>query len=110
MVAGSGRPTMFSTNPPRWEGPPVTDRTVTMASAFGVRLKVLRQQAGMTQEAIARAANISLSDLTKLEAGRVEPTWGTARALAAALSVSVAEFAVDDAPPSPEKPRRKGKK
>jgi|GEM_PF-2425116 len=90
---------------------------VRMSSGFGVRLKELRANAGMTQEALARAANVSLATVAKLERGETDPTWNTVRALAKALGVSIAEFDVPDEPAPPEqqptpadKPKKKPKK
>ncbi len=91
---------------------------VVMSSGFGRRLKELRASADMTQEAVARAADVSLATVAKLERGETDPTWNTVRALAKALGVSVADFDVaDEAPldgavtepekPAPKKPRKK---
>jgi len=79
-----------------------------MSSGFGRRLKVLRASAGMTQEAVARAADVSLATVAKLERGETDPTWNTVRALAKALGVSVAEFEVDE-PAEPEPPAEPAK-
>ena len=88
-----------------------------MASVFGVRLKEIRQRAGLSQEDVARAAGVTLGAVSKIETGKVGPTWATATAIAKALGVSVAAFEVTDTPPvevsAPEKPaatKRKPKK
>ncbi|VTR90834.1 xre family transcriptional regulator : Helix-turn-helix domain protein OS=Streptomyces albulus GN=DC74_2630 PE=4 SV=1: HTH_31 [Gemmata massiliana] len=90
-------------------------REVVMAGGFADRLKAIRKRAKMTQEGLARAANLSLSTIAKLEQGEGDPTWNTVRALARALSVSVAEFDFEEPEaepmeesPAPKKP--KGKK
>jgi transcriptional regulator with XRE-family HTH domain len=80
-----------------------------LMSSFGDRLKTLRDAAGMSQEALARAANISTSAITKIEQKRTEPGWPTVLALAAALGVEVTAFlGEDDEPPRP--PKKRGKK
>lgn len=89
-----------------------------MGSVFANRLKELRKAAGMSQEDVARAADVSLSAITKLEAGSVEPTWATVRAIAKALGVSVARFEdeegeadgePDKKPPAEPTPKKKPK-
>ncbi|MBP3959590.1 helix-turn-helix transcriptional regulator [Gemmata sp. G18] len=95
-------------------------REAVMTGGFAGRLKRLRKRAGMTQEALARAANVSNATVAKLEQGLGDPTWNTVVALARALGVSVAEFdeggeaEVPEQPEAPpEKPttkRPKGKK
>ena len=79
-----------------------------MANKFGVRLKELRQQKGMTQEALARAANLSVSSISKLEQLDLDPSWSTVQALTAALGVDCTAFAgvVAGAPPT-KKPGKK---
>ncbi|MBP3959441.1 helix-turn-helix transcriptional regulator [Gemmata sp. G18] len=75
-----------------------------MAGGFSERLKRLRKQAGMTQEALARAANVSNTTVAKLEQGVGDPTWNTVVALARALGVSVAEFDEGGEAEVPEQP------
>ena len=75
---------------------------------FGERLKALREEAGMTQEKLARAADLSLMTVAKLEHKEgVDPNWSTVVKLARALGVSVAEF---DAPHAPEAPAKETEK
>ena len=57
-----------------------------MPSAFGKKLKELRQAAGLSQEALARAADVSTSAVVKMEAGNANPTLTSLRALARHLS------------------------
>lgn len=65
---------------------------------FGQRLRQLREAAGLTQEALARNANMSLSAVSKMELKDIDPNWSTVQRLARALGVSVSAF---DAPASP---------
>ena len=62
-------------------------------SGFGARLKELRGRAGLSQAQLARAAKMNTSGVSKLEQGVTEPSFATALGLAAALHVSVADFA-----------------
>lgn len=67
---------------------------------FNERLKKLREQAGMTQEGLARLADISTATVAKLEHVKgQDPNWSTVLKLAKALGVSVAAFVPDEAPP-----------
>ncbi len=54
------------------------------------QLKKLRVQVGLTQAGLAREAGVSQSIVAKVEAGRVDPTFSTIRALSAALSSKAA--------------------
>ena len=60
---------------------------------FGTRLRALRTQAGMTQEKLARAADVSNATVAKLETieGQ-DPNWSTVCRLADALGVDVGAF------------------
>jgi transcriptional regulator with XRE-family HTH domain len=75
-------------------------------SEFGGRLRQLREAGDLTQEALARAANVSLSTVVKLERGAVKPAWDTVRALARALGVSCQAFE-DEADNARPRGRRK---
>jgi len=57
-----------------------------------MRIKALRQARHMTQEALARQADISLGYVARLEIGRHDPKLSTLLKLAKALEVSVAEL------------------
>jgi transcriptional regulator with XRE-family HTH domain len=67
-------------------------------STFAERLKHLREAAGLSQPELAERAGMNRFGVAKLEQGVREPSWATVQALAAALGVTVLEFA-DDAPP-----------
>jgi transcriptional regulator with XRE-family HTH domain len=64
---------------------------------FNERLKELRGAAGMTQEAVARAAGLSTSTIAKLEHAGVDPSWSTVVLIAKAIGVGVNAFE-NDAP------------
>lgn len=55
---------------------------------FPERLATLRREHGMTQQALAEAASIHVSQLKRYEAGTSQPTLDVIRKLAVALSVS----------------------
>jgi len=60
---------------------------------FGERLKKLRKAADLTQEQLARAADITVAAVRNLEQTDAEPTWATAKKLAAVLGVSLDDLA-----------------
>lgn len=82
---------------------------------FGQRLRQLREAAGLTQEALARAANLALSTIAKMETRAIDPEWSTVQRLSRALGVSCAAFE-QAASPAPKaggktaKPKRKAKR
>lgn len=57
---------------------------------FVMRLKKLRADRKMTQEALAEKAGISRTYLARLELGQQDPTLTTLKSLAKALKVTVA--------------------
>ena len=61
---------------------------------FGARLRELRKTKGLTQEAVARAADLSHSFIAKLEQTESDPSWTTVQKLAAALGVDCTAFTV----------------
>jgi putative transcriptional regulator len=75
--------------------------------AFAVRLKALREAAGLSQAQLAERAGLHLGAIFKLEQGRREPTWATVQTLAKALGVTCLAFA--DEPPAAA-PARKAKR
>ena len=60
--------------------------------ALAVNLKRLRSRKGLTQEALARKAGVSLGYVARLEIGRHDPKLSTLKRLAKALGVKLAEL------------------
>ena len=58
-----------------------------IVKGFAARLRELRQAGGMTQLELARAANVALSHLSKLESGATSPGIDLLERLALALKV-----------------------
>jgi len=72
------------------------------------RLKELRAAAGLTQQALAEKARLSISAVVQIESGKIpDPRVSTIKALAAALGVAIDELTAEDEPPAPPKPARK---
>jgi transcriptional regulator with XRE-family HTH domain len=61
--------------------------------ALGRAILQLRDERGMTQAALARAADTDNTRISHLENGRTNPAWGTVRRIAAALDVPVSKLA-----------------
>jgi transcriptional regulator with XRE-family HTH domain len=59
---------------------------------FAVKLKRLREAAGLSQPELAARAGMNQYGVAKLEQGVREPSWATVQALAAALGVSCEAF------------------
>lgn len=85
------------------------------------RLKQLRKATGLTQQALATAAGMSISVVVQIESGKIpDPRVGTLKRLAKALGVGLLDLAGDNGgepealdqaePEQPKKPRKgKGK-
>jgi XRE family transcriptional regulator, regulator of sulfur utilization len=61
--------------------------------ALGKAIRQLREQRGVSQEALAYEAGVTSGTLSLIERGLSNPTWGTVKGIAAALDVSIAELA-----------------
>jgi transcriptional regulator with XRE-family HTH domain len=61
------------------------------------RIKELAQERGMTADELARASNMKYSTIINLYQNRVEnPSYGTLRAVAKTLNVSVEELETEE--------------
>ena len=76
---------------------------------FADRLKHLRAATGLSQEGLARTADLSVATIRDYEQGKKEPSLRSAFKLARALGVDCAAFQVDDEP-AEVKPAKKSKK
>lgn len=79
------------------------------STSFGERLKQLREKAGLTQYALAKASGVTAQAIANIERGS-EPTWPTVIKLARALGVNVSEFDQGDEEPPAATPARKLRK
>ncbi|WP_404810635.1 helix-turn-helix domain-containing protein [Methylobacterium flocculans] len=62
---------------------------------IGQRIKALREAQGMTQGAVAKAAGMKRPDLSDLETGKHDPTFGKLRRIARGLGVPLTEVVKD---------------
>lgn len=61
-------------------------------TTIAINIKRYRAKKGMTQEALARAADLPLGTISRIEAGNSIPRIDTAEKLALGLGVSLAEL------------------
>ncbi len=74
--------------------------------SFGRQLTKLREEAGLTQYALAKQSGVTAQAISMLEKGSRDPSWSTVVKLARALNVTVAAFDVE----GDERPKGKPKK
>ena len=60
---------------------------------LGEAIRELQSQKGMTQEAVAQSAGITVAHLSGIERGHANPSWGAVMAIADALDASIVEIA-----------------
>jgi transcriptional regulator with XRE-family HTH domain len=61
--------------------------------ALGAAIRELRQKRQRTLKDLAPEAGVTWGTLGVIERGEANPTWGTVRAIAGALDVSIGELA-----------------
>jgi len=69
---------------------PMPDQPIDLALAAVLRR--LREAQGLSQEATAQRAGISLNSYSRIERGNAAPAWATVQRIADALDVSMAEL------------------
>jgi transcriptional regulator with XRE-family HTH domain len=62
-------------------------------SALAAAVKQLREERGITQEALAFHAGITVGTLSKIELAQTSRAWATVSAIADALGVTLTELA-----------------
>lgn len=60
--------------------------------ALGKAIRQLREKRGMTQEALAQEAGITVGHMSMIERGHSNPTWATVKAISIALDLSMVEL------------------
>jgi transcriptional regulator with XRE-family HTH domain len=60
---------------------------------YAATVRRLRLEQGITQEALAYEANLTVSAMARIERGQSIPAWTTVRAIAAALGITLQELA-----------------
>jgi FXSXX-COOH protein len=67
-------------------------RTATPDRALAATLRRMREERGMTREALAFRSGITTGALARIELGQAAPGWHTVRLLAEALDVGMVEL------------------
>lgn len=67
----------------------------TLVAAFAEALRVRREAAGLTQEALAERADTSVRFISFLETGRRQPSLSAIAALSDGLGIPMAELVAD---------------
>ena len=60
---------------------------------LGKAIRTLRQEAGLSQETLGHRAEIHPTWISHIESGRINPTWGNVRRIAAGLKIPLAQLA-----------------
>ncbi|MFY7651330.1 MAG: helix-turn-helix domain-containing protein [Chitinophagaceae bacterium] len=68
------------------------NRNTELLIKFGLVLKELRVQRNLTQEALAFEANIEISQVYRIEKGKLNVTLSTLNLLSNALNISLSEL------------------
>ncbi len=61
-------------------------------ASFGLRIRQLRMEKGLSQQNLADRAEIEISQVYRIEKGKTNTTLSTIGALASALDISIAEI------------------
>jgi transcriptional regulator with XRE-family HTH domain len=67
-------------------------RSSTPDPALARTVRHLREQRGITREALAFRTGVTTGTLARIELAQSVPSWDTVRLLANALEISLAEF------------------
>lgn len=81
-------------------------RDLVDAMAFPERLTTLRKQRALTQQALADAAGVHVTQLRRYEAGTAQPTLDVLRRLAVALRASADTLVFDEEERGPDEDLR----
>ncbi len=83
---------------------PITDDHQVIDMDFAERLANLRKEKGLTQQALADACGIHVSNIRRYEAGTNQPTLDVLRQLALALNTSADTLVFDNDERGPNDP------
>jgi transcriptional regulator with XRE-family HTH domain len=75
---------------------------VREAAAFGMRLRRLRQAAGLTLKDLAERAGLAISTISKIENDRMSPTYDVLLRLASGLAIDLSALLEGPAPAAPQ--------
>ncbi len=67
-------------------------RDTKLLQSFGSRVRELRLKKGLTQEQLAYEAEVELSQIHRIEAGKTNLTFSTLAAVASGLGITISEL------------------
>ncbi len=67
-------------------------RDQELIQKFGNRLRNLRKEKELSQEKLANLSNVTISQISRIERGEINPTLSTLGVIAAAMNVSLTEL------------------
>lgn len=73
----------------------VIQETSPSSIEIGMRLRILRNERGMKQKAVAANAGLTAPQLSKIESGKADPKWSTINRIIAAIGVEWREVVND---------------
>jgi transcriptional regulator with XRE-family HTH domain len=59
---------------------------------IGLRIRILRESKGITQQDLAAACNFEKTNMSRIEAGRTNPTISTLYKISQALEITISEL------------------
>lgn len=68
------------------------DPAFTPQEALGEAIWRTRDERGLDQDDVAEQANLAIAQLSRLEHGNMNPSWGTIRRIAAVLGLPMSEL------------------
>lgn len=70
-----------------------------MEQEIGTRLRMIREQLGLSQRQLARQAGVANATISQVEAGKINPTVSMLKKVLAGIPLSLGEFFADDLQP-----------
>ena len=67
-------------------------KNTKLLQSFGIRVRELRLKKGLSQEELAYASEIELSQIHRIESGKTNLTFYTLAAVASGLGISISEL------------------
>jgi putative transcriptional regulator len=64
---------------------------------LGKAIRKLREECGLSQGALSRRTGIDKSEISKIENGHFNPSWGRVARIASGLNISVEDIAIEEA-------------
>jgi transcriptional regulator with XRE-family HTH domain len=71
---------------------PYKIRDKKLMKKFGAHLRMVRIDAGLSQPQLANKAGIELSQISRIELGKTDPTMSTVSIIAKALGITLSEL------------------